>query len=88
MRIRKRVELEGEVDIQINVEDVADAIHEAAAELQRDPERRNAVTNLLNTCAMVLKAITDQQIREMFPAPRSITRDFLEQQAKRYEEEF
>lgn len=85
MRVRKVVQAEQEVSIEIGWEDIHEALVEAKEEMERDPERRNAVTCLLNYVAQVLKAVSDDQIKAMQSGPRDIVRLFLESQAKRYQ---
>jgi hypothetical protein len=90
MRIRKRVEVEADVNLEIGVSDVAEAMHEAFAEANQgaDPPPMAAIKYALNDIAIFLKGMSAENIAKLTPEAREIVRAFLTEQATRFEEEF
>jgi hypothetical protein len=87
VRIRKLVQTEQEVTINIEVSDICDALSEAAQEeIEANPGTTAPAKFLLNNVARALKAVSAEHIRRMEPTPRKMVREFLTEQAKRYEE--
>ena len=77
MRIKKWIDIEQEIDVDISVEDITVALAE-------DPDTTTRIMNGLNQAAEFMKGISDEMIGEMRVAQRIIIGQFLEKQADRY----
>jgi hypothetical protein len=81
MRVKKWVEVEAEVEVNISGEDVARML---GIEL---PDRVKTVMMGMNNIACFMKAIPDAVIAEMSAENRAIIKKFLSEQVVRYSDE-
>ncbi len=68
---------EQEIEVSVSIDDIQDLLEES-------PETIKHAFALLNKCAKVIKAITDDMIKDMSTEQRNLIREFLVSQAQRY----
>ena len=88
MKITKFIDLGQEVEVEISAEDVAQSLAEDFAIANREtigekPLRFDLV-RALNSMAVFLNALTDEQIALLEPKPRKLVREFLHRAALRF----
>lgn len=66
-----------EVDVEVSLEDIRNALDET-------PETAREAFQLLNRCAVCMKAITGEMVDEMNENQLKVIREFLTEQAARY----
>lgn len=79
MIITKTVELEAEVNVYIDADDIAIALAESADSVK-------SYLRCLNNVSLFLRCIPGSMIEEMNETQRQLVRDFLREQAARYDE--
>jgi hypothetical protein len=89
MRIKKWVDVGAEVTIEIDAQDVAQALAEAFAECEEplhtdDPSKNWAIGYAFSLMNEFLKALTDAQIEKLSPLERRRIHDFLKDATKRF----
>ena len=86
MTIKKWVEFEKEVDVEIDGREVAIAFREAwanASDTHEKPSRWDILA-ALNKVAMFFHALSDEQIADLADKQRGVIRAFLETEAARW----
>ena len=86
MTIKKWVEFEKEVDVEIDGREVALAFREAwdnASDTNEKPSRWDILA-ALNKVAMFLHALSDEQIADLTDKQREAVHNFLETEAARW----
>jgi hypothetical protein len=88
MRVSKWVDMGQEVDIDIGVDDISEALSEAFANVNETPfdERPNAatVTRALNHIGGFLRGFKDEHLAMLTEAQRKVVGNFLLEQANRF----
>lgn len=88
MRIRKIVQTEQEISIDIGIDDIAEALLETFKDAKHnpgcDPPKTNQVTWALSHVGQFLRALTDDQISMLNAHQRQLVVEFLTEQAKRF----
>jgi hypothetical protein len=69
-----------EVEVEVTLEHIR-------ASLQESPQSRAEAFQLINRCAVVIKSIDPEIIREMSSEVRKIIADFFTEQAAKYTED-
>lgn len=80
MKVLKYVSMEQEVEIDLDSEDISMALGGLAINDTR------SLMHLLNQVAITLKAVSDDVIAGMSGINRKIVKNFLEEQAVRYDD--
>lgn len=79
MKIDKWVEFSKEIEIELSTEDIYLILEEGADSL-------TVILRCLNSVAKFLKGVPDSKISEFTDGQRSMIRDFLSEQSKRWEQ--
>ena len=77
MKIFKHIDISREIEVDITVEDIINALNE-------DTDTLAQVLKGINNLSVFYRAITDEIIKEMTPGQREVMHTFLSDQAKRY----
>lgn len=92
MKISKWVDMGQDVDVEIGVDDIRDALTEAFAQITEDESwaggsipNSDDIVRVLADIGSFLRALTDDQIALLNPAQRTLVETFLREHACRFQ---